>query len=284
MQFIVDFHILFCGKGLLSMLEQLRHVQLIRWYQTNSRRSFLLSEDTYSNWVILAADEGKFEYKIDDEKGMVQFGDIILCPPGVRLERRAIQPLSFLFIEFNWGAMKEEKQKLLATIPRGKVSFHHIDRYSTTYSLIREFSDMDIPDHWDHKQHLLQDLLYLYIIEHQHQKSATLLATKDPIVRNAVNHLQNHAFEPLSLQELADQAALSQSQFSRRFQASMGVTPIVFLTGIRMQKAQNLLLGSELNLEEIAQQCGYQNGFYLSRVFKKRYGVSPSQFRKTYRF
>lgn len=264
------------------MLEQLMRIHLIRWYQTNTKRFFMLSEDTYDNWVILAADEGRFEYRLGKENGIAKFGDIILCPPGVPLERRALEQLSFLFIEFHWGDMNEEVQRLLATIPRGKISFHRIDRYSTIYSLIREFSDIDMPHHWIHKQHLLRDILYLYIIEHQHQESANLVAAKDPIVRKAVSYLQNHAFEPLSLQELADQAALSQSQFSRRFQASMGVTPIIYLTGIRMQKAQSLLINSELNLDNIAQQCGYQNGFYLSRVFKKRYGVSPSQFRKTY--
>lgn len=263
------------------MLERLLQVKLVRWYSTSIRRTFMLSEDIYDNWVILAADEGSFEYHIGEEYGVAKFGDMIFCPPGVRLYRRALTSLSFLFIEFNWEDASDARQQANIDLPCGKVSFHRIDRFSSIYSLIREFSDTNLQEYSVYKEHLLRDILYLYAIEHR--DSMNHMVAKDPIIRAAVQHIQNHAYEALSLKHLADQAALSQSQFSRRFQADMGVSPIVYLTAIRMRKAQNLLINTDLNLDEIAGQCGYQNGFYLSRVFKNTYRLSPSAFRKNYR-
>lgn len=263
------------------MLDRPFQTNLIRWYNTSTRRSFMLTEDTYEHWVILAADVGSFYYRMGEEEGRAKFGELILCPPGVKLYRQAAEPLSFLFIEFSWSDEGGKPIEPGPGVPPGKVSFHRIDRYASTFSCVREFSDSNISGQFAYKQHLLADILYLYTAELQDKTIS--IATKDPIIRAAVLHIQNHAYEPLSLKLLADRASLSQSQFSRRFQAAMGVSPIVFLTAIRMRKAQNLLLHTELTLEAVAQQCGYQTGFYLSRVFTNTYKMSPSVFRKSYR-
>lgn len=263
------------------MPERLLQADIIRWYSTSIRRTFMLSEDTYDNWVMLAADEGSFAYQIGEESGVAKFGDIIFCPPGIKLQRRALSSLSFLFIEFGWKDSAGDLQSTAVALPCGKFSFHRIDRLASIYSLVREFSDTNLQEYFVYKEHLLRDILYLYAMERQDAMKHAV--AKDPIVRAAVQHIQSNAYEPLSLKHLADQAALSQSQFSRRFQADMGVSPIVYVTAIRMRKAQNLLIHTDLNLEDVAGQCGYQNGFYLSRVFKNTYGLSPSVFRKNYR-
>ncbi|OMF21958.1 hypothetical protein BK133_27430 [Paenibacillus sp. FSL H8-0548] len=263
------------------MLKHSFQAKLMRWHNTSIKQVFMLTEDTYDGWVILAADEGSFDYRIGEEEGRAKFGDIILCPPGITLYRKEVDSLSFLFIEFDW--CDEEGTPLVPgpDLPYGKISLQRMERYSSTYSCIRELSHSSMNEQFFYKQHLLMDLLYLYVLEQQEHTAH--LPVRDPIVRMAVLHIQKHAYEPLSLKLLADQASLSQSQFSRRFQSAMRVSPITYLTMIRMRKAQSLLMSSELTLEEIAPLCGYQNGFYLSRVFTNSCNMSPSAFRKAYR-
>lgn len=263
------------------MLDTTFQASLVLWYNTSIKRSFKLAEDTYENWVLLAADEGSFLYRMGDEEGRAKFGELLLCPPGVTLYRQALEPISFLFIEFRWTDAEGRPIVPGPDVSSGKVSFHRIDHYSATFSRMREFADSSIQGQFAYKQHLLTDVLYLCAAE-QLDKTTQITAA-DPVIRTAVRHIHNHAYEPLSLKLLSDQASLSQSQFSRRFQSAMGVSPIVYLTAIRMRKAQSLLLNTELTLEAIAQQCGYQNGFYLSRVFSNTYNMSPSAFRKAYR-
>lgn len=262
-------------------MEQSFYAELVRWYYTSTQRSFIMPEDIYENWVILAADEGSFHYRIGDEAGVAKFGDIILCPPGVKLLRRSDKPLSFLFAEFRWNHTAGQPIEPGPQTPYGKISFHRINRYSSTFDCIRELSNVETRESLAYKQHLVSDILFLYAAERHDEQF--LRYTKDPMIRTAVLYIQNHAYEPISLKELADQVILSQSQFSRRFQAAVGQSPIAYLTAIRMKKARSLLIETEQTLERIAQQCGYQNGFYLSRVFTASYGISPSEFRRSYR-
>lgn len=263
-------------------LDRLMNAELLRWHYTPDRKHFMLQEDQYENWAILAADEGSFRYRVGEETGTAKFGDIVICPPGFRLHRTADEPLSFLFAEFRWP-MPQDAAELPAapSLPCGKVALHRVDRYASVFALIRGLDDADWQEMLPFKQHLLRDLLFLLAL--QQRESASHATSNDPVVRQAVQHIRLHAFEPISLKLLAEEAALSQSQFSRRFQAGTGMSPIVFLTDVRMKRARQLLLGTELTIDEIARQCGYQNGFYLSRVFKNHCGSTPSLFRQTNR-
>ena len=53
-----------------------------------------------------------------------------------------------------------------------------------------------------------------------------------------------------------------------------------FVTARRMETAKQLLLGSQLSVDEVAVQCGYGSSSYFSTVFRKQAGVSPREFRK----
>ncbi|WP_315373425.1 helix-turn-helix transcriptional regulator, partial [Paenibacillus xylanexedens] len=87
----------------------------------------------------------------------------------------------------------------------------------------------------------------------------------------------------ISLQELAQRLALSPVQLTRRFREAFQETPSGYLKRVRLKKAQNLLADSSLTLNQIAERCGYENGFYLSRVFSKTLGISPSEYRRRHR-
>ena len=68
------------------------------------------------------------------------------------------------------------------------------------------------------------------------------------------------------------------------FKKEMGMTPLEYLTRMRMKKAEMMLTtmwGNDYSIAEIGQLCGFEDALYFSRVFKKYLGVSPSEFAKS---
>jgi AraC family transcriptional regulator len=86
--------------------------------------------------------------------------------------------------------------------------------------------------------------------------------------------------EDLTLEELAGEANLSSFHFARMFKQSVGMPPRVYLTQLRMEKASELLLSTELSITEIAQEVGYSSGQVLARLFVKHQRRSPSDYRR----
>ena len=85
---------------------------------------------------------------------------------------------------------------------------------------------------------------------------------------------------PITREAMANQVHLSPTRFYALFKEALGVSPTEYLQDIRMQHAQRLLLNSSLSVSEVAAQSGYPDAFHFSRLFRRRYGISPLRYRK----
>ena len=83
----------------------------------------------------------------------------------------------------------------------------------------------------------------------------------------------------LSIESLANDMCLSRSQLNRRIKAVTGVTSQQYVMRVRLEHAKNLLDDSNLQVSEVAYQCGFDNVASFSRAFKRTFGKSPSQHR-----
>lgn len=102
----------------------------------------------------------------------------------------------------------------------------------------------------------------------------------DVIVRTkryVIAHYMDLAF---SLGEAAEYAGLSEKYLTHRFTQEAGETFSEYLTGVRIQKARELLRSTSFKIYEIAEMVGYNNAEHFNRMFKKTVGMTPSQYRK----
>ncbi len=98
----------------------------------------------------------------------------------------------------------------------------------------------------------------------------------------ALDYIHQHYKEELFISELARKFGIERRRFSQLFERLTGLTPIQYLTEYRLGRAKELLRTSSSPMAKIAEQVGYPDGFYFSRVFKKHEGMPPSAYRKTY--
>ena len=99
-------------------------------------------------------------------------------------------------------------------------------------------------------------------------------------LRQVIDYIHYHLEDEISLGELADQVGLSQSHFSSLFRKSTGRSPYKFLTRQRVERAQELLLTTDMSIAEIAGSVGFCDQSHLSRHMKRLMGVSPKQLRQ----
>ena len=100
------------------------------------------------------------------------------------------------------------------------------------------------------------------------------------IIEKARDYIgQNYMSENISLNLVASSVNISPSYFSSLFSQEVGSTFVEYLTGVRMEKAKELLMCSDKRTSDIGYEVGYKDSHYFSYIFKKTQGCSPKEFR-----
>ena len=89
--------------------------------------------------------------------------------------------------------------------------------------------------------------------------------------------------ERISLAEVARAACLSPYHFHRLFRATFRTTPHEYLTRERLERARHLLANEDLPVTEVSLRAGFEALGSFSTMFRRRFGVSPREFRRLHR-
>ena len=101
-------------------------------------------------------------------------------------------------------------------------------------------------------------------------------------IRIAKQYIQNHYTEGITLEEVSAIAGFSASYFSGLLKKEMGIGFSEYLIQLRMEKAKELLKGTNINIKDICSQVGYSDLKHFNTVFKKYTGIKPGEYRKLY--
>jgi AraC-like DNA-binding protein len=107
-----------------------------------------------------------------------------------------------------------------------------------------------------------------------------LAGLRDPVVGRSLALLHSQLARPWTAEELAREVGASRSAFADRFATLMGVPPMKYLTGWRMQVATERLRETHRSVAQIASEVGYESEIAFARAFKRELSVSPAQWRK----
>lgn len=102
--------------------------------------------------------------------------------------------------------------------------------------------------------------------------------TGEDIVLDVKNYIEDRYFEDISLNFISQKYYIHPNYFCRIFRNIVGESFTDYLTGVRMRKARELLKRNDLKLSRISEIVGYDDPRYFSQVFKKYFGVTPSEY------
>ncbi len=103
--------------------------------------------------------------------------------------------------------------------------------------------------------------------------------SKTDVVGDALNYLEDHFLEPITLDELSEKTDSSARHLARLFKNRTGLSPIDYVIRMRMNYAKQLLQLTDATLQEIAADMGYADHYSFSKMFKKHVGQPPIRYR-----
>lgn len=113
--------------------------------------------------------------------------------------------------------------------------------------------------------------------------STQILAIGDPRLVKALEFIRRKAFGPIGVEEISRHSGISRRMLERRFASLLNRSPAEQIRHVRISKAEELLIETNLSIPEVAEASGFGSPEYLAYVFRGAGRVSPLQYRKRYR-
>ena len=115
---------------------------------------------------------------------------------------------------------------------------------------------------------------------HQDHADSQQLSISSDIVIQAMSFIKRNYRNSITLRDIADDVHLSPNYLSGLFRKTVGITITEYLMSVRMRNAIVYLINSDKTIQEICEAVGYNSYEHFERLFKRRFGISPKEFRK----
>ena len=239
-------------------------------YTTRRLNQFRIRELTMENHVLAIPESGVITF--NDGSGDTEANALegVFFEKGKFYKRSAVTPFYIHYFRF---ASDD------TIFSEHHIKFKDTERIKSTLAMLNNLNgNAGFTDEFSIKRHLFMDIINQYIIENKINTQNTL--RKDDKIEKAIDYMKKNLHIAASLTQLSDGINMSYCHFIRRFKAYTGVTPSQYLINLRLDRAQQLLSETDLQIKEIAGLCGFENEYYFSNFFKDNLNIRPSKYRK----
>ncbi len=247
-------------------------------------------EHTHDFLTIQYVVSGRCSYVINGQELEAKKEDLVILNPGTlhrSLPSHGKNEATVFYLGFENLNIKGYPDNYIpiynTVIPIRKYQ-HEI--YNCYHEIIATQEKKDVG--WDLLTKVLsQQFLVLVLKELSPQRSGNIqdyfqlkMYDKNTIAQTITQYFQENYMKKISVEEIARYTYLSTTYVTKIYKEITGDTPINYLINLRMNKAQEILREGHFSVQEVAKQVGYEDPYYFSKLFKKRYGCSPSEYKK----
>lgn len=227
-------------------------------------------EHRHAHWELLCCTQGTGCFVFEDLETSYHAGDVIVIPPGTPHAHVNLCGAACIYLYIVNATLSLRAPMVL--------------RDDENHSLLHLFADVHYL--FLHGQDVHGSLLpaYGHLIT-QHISVHRAMSPRNLLVEDiAQSILQNYPNADFDLDSVLRSAPYCYDYLCRLFRQEMHTTPHKYLANLRLKTAADILqLDTGKSITEIARMCGYQDPLYFSRMFKKKYALSPREYARQHR-
>ncbi|HHV09448.1 MAG TPA: AraC family transcriptional regulator [Clostridiales bacterium] len=280
-----------CTEIKSKLIDELDPTFLFTWKGIRQKDEGAYHSHDFPEMAFIMSGNGR--YRIEDCIYEVTEGDLLIMNPGIKHQALLLEgnefPATEFFVGFSNIHLKGQPKNHLP-LPDGGHILHTTGDlrqklFKICSSIVSENAVCREGRYFMLKAYLMQ--MILLVAREQCEPVMTSSgctfesSNKKYVVEQIISYFEDHYNDKVSLDQIAENMYLSPFYISKIFKSETGDTPIRHLINIRLEKARELLEnGWGGSIQEIAASVGYDDAYHFSKLFKKRYGTSPSQVKK----
>lgn len=226
------------------------------------------------NYALVYVESAHIQYKSEGIEFVAEPGDIVLIPKGLCYENRFLTRGACIAINFS-ASNSNQYQPPFCRIPL----CHPRETHELFLRFIREYT-------FKSPGYEARTLELFYAILHrieQDSKFNRKSYRQRQRIAPSVTYIEEHFrdSEP-DLEMIAALSGMSPVWFRKNFTEVYQISPLQYIINLRILAAKSLLVGTDAGMAEIAEKSGFSDVFYFSKMFRKKTGMTPGEYRAKY--
>lgn len=217
----------------------------------------------------------KGKFYIDDGNGEQSFseGQIVYLPYNVTYRSRWDTAENGKYLSINFVLNDSEGQLISMN---DKICLLVTDRKNELLNLFSEIHNKWIAGSYGYKLET-RALFYQILYRISVNAERNLLKSSRNNIYRAILYLENNYMSDITAAELAEMINVKECMFRRTFKVEKGMSPVKYRNVLRLKKAYEMLSSGEYTVIEAAMLTNFDDAGYFSKLFKRQYGISPSE-------
>ncbi len=265
------------------MVIAIKTVQLLWVYHSQLQPDCGLKSHSHEYYHLLCVDSGQLQFTLEDEHFCLVPGDLVLVPKGGMHSFRNDSAMPANYYEIKFTVLSQSLNQALLSFN----SYVRADPFACMLveHIAKEYQNcMALKD--DSAAAALSTLVFHLTSESRLIRSGEPDAIDttgfNPLSKKVVDFLSAHYDQNIDLDMISSGVGISKNYLCNAFKRNTGITILDCLNAIRIRKAAELIVYSDLPLPQVAQLCGYVSTPHFNRVFSRYVGLPPGQCRRAY--
>ncbi len=242
----------------------------------NCKPNYAVHRNIHKSYLLIVMMEGTLDYQTRRQRGSVHVGQALLLDCNLPHSYQAQGRCSFTFIHFD-GA---QSKAICDEINRSCGNAIRLTDSTRMHELVGELLGYMKDDRRVNEAQTSAMLYSILMVLLEAGGVSGAGNIGNSIVDQAIEYIQSHLSENLTVEGIAAYAGYSPSYFSHMFSRETGMSPYRFVVKSRMDSAMQLLQTTRLSIQDIAFQVGFNSVANFCYAFRKEKGVSPHECRK----
>lgn len=265
----------------------------IHYYEVG--KDFVFDGEHHDFWEMVYIDKGSVAIMRDGEEIVLTQGEVIFHRPNEFHTIRAFasapnffvisfvsSSLSMKHFERFCSPLKKAHKSLLTSIIKEAEESYHIPKNDPGLRKLQRRKDAPLGSEQLIKSYLEQLLIYLLRSKEKVENAAILppLAEEKPLVSALKDYISTRSEENIKVDEICRAFGYSKSFLSHLFREHTGSSLAAFAIAQKMERAKELLREDRFNITQISAKLSFENPQYFARVFKRKCGMTPTEWKQ----
>ena len=248
----------------IFMFENVSNLEILSVWQGISTKASIY-KDRFCHCFVYKL-SGRSKYASADRVLTLEEGSVLYIPKGYtyRVTSETAEDTGYIAVNF-YADMPNTSAQLL--------SFSRAFNPLVFFKTLLRFWILDDPS----KRHQCYAMIYSMLAECSFSQDYHTIRQKD-LIRDSLAYLEQHIFDKdINISQMIACSNVSETYFRQLFRSIYGVSPKQYIQDRRLAHAYTILENDDhTNIHDVAAIVGYEDALYFSRVFKRKYGISPS--------